>query len=314
MDNLVINNHTREIQIVHVHGTYKFYDCANLENEITEVAGQSGTVSSARLLDTFLIDQAPIIVGYSGWENDVIMKCLRERISYPTPLQYIWVCHSINNYENLPQWLKMSNSIIFVVPNSSDADCDNSDYIQEFTEKATESVIDATKFFKRLVYELKVPTSTILSNPYQYFSKAISELLPENEDVLHLRHWTQRLKLLEKNNSEFDAAVRRMEEFSLAKDYRSATAISKRTIITRPEQSYGRVPFAELCRLFISVYVPGAGLPGARASAFPSPHGSEICPDRAAYSAPAIDTHKAQCRWPWPFPPANTQWHWIPRP
>jgi hypothetical protein len=225
MDNLVINNHTREIQIVHVHGTYKFYDCANLENEITEVAGQSGTVSSARLLDTFLIDQAPIIVGYSGWENDVIMKCLRERISYPTPLQYIWVCHSINNYENLPQWLKMSNSIIFVVPNSSDADCDNSDYIQEFTEKATESVIDATKFFKRLVYELKVPTSTILSNPYQYFSKAISELLPENEDVLHLRHWTQRLKLLEKNNSEFDAAVRRMEEFSLAKDYRSATAI-----------------------------------------------------------------------------------------
>lgn len=231
MDNLVINNHTREIQIVHVHGTYKFYDCANLENEITEVAGQSGTVSSARLLDTFLIDQAPIIVGYSGWENDVIMKCLRERISYPTPLQYIWVCHSINNYENLPQWLKMSNSIIFVVPNSSDADCDNSDYIQEFTEKATESVIDATKFFKRLVYELKVPTSTILSNPYQYFSKAISELLPENEDVLHLRHWTQRLKLLEKNNSEFDAAVRRMEEFSLAKDYRSATAISKRTII-----------------------------------------------------------------------------------
>ena len=88
----------------------------------------------------------------------------------------------------------------------------------------------------------------------------------------------------------------------------------KRTIITRPEQSYGRVPFAGLCRLFISVYVPGAGLPGARASAFPAPHGSEICPDRAAYSAPAIDTHKAQCRWPWPFPPANTQWHWIRRP
>ena len=40
----------------------------------------------------------------------------------------------------------------------------------------------------------------------------------------------------------------------------------KRTIITRPEQSYGRVPFTELCRLFISVYVPGAGLPGAGAS------------------------------------------------
>ena len=90
--------------------------------------------------------------------------------------------------------------------------------------------------------------------------------------------------------------------------------LRKRTIITRTEQNYGRVPLAGLCRSIISVYVPGAGLPGARASAFPAPHGSEICPDRAAYSAPAIDTHKAQCRWPWPFPPANTQWHRIPLP
>ena len=46
----------------------------------------------------------------------------------------------------------------------------------------------------------------------------------------------------------------------------------KRTIITRFEQSYGRVPFAGLCRSFISVYVPGAGLPGARASASPVLH------------------------------------------
>ena len=46
----------------------------------------------------------------------------------------------------------------------------------------------------------------------------------------------------------------------------------KRTIITRSEQSYGRVPFAGLCRSFISVYAPGAGLPGARASASPVLH------------------------------------------
>lgn len=215
MDNLVVNNHTKEIQIIHVHGTYKFYDCANLEDEITEVAGQSGTISSTRLLNTFLIDQAPIIVGYSGWESDVIMKCLKERISYPTPLRYIWVCHSTKNYDSLPQWLKVSNNIIFVVPSDNDENCDNGDYIQEFTENINESLIDATKFFKRLVYEFKIPTSTVLSNPYQYFSKTISELLPENEDVLHLRHWTQRLKLLEKNSSEFDAAVRKMEEFSI---------------------------------------------------------------------------------------------------
>lgn len=93
MDNLVISNQTKDIQVVHVHGTFNFYDCANLENEIDDIASRSGTISSSRLLSSFLSNQAPIIVGYSGWENDVIMKCLKERLTYPTPLQYIWICY-----------------------------------------------------------------------------------------------------------------------------------------------------------------------------------------------------------------------------
>lgn len=152
MDNLIINNHTKEIQIVHVHGTYRFYDCANLENEITEVAGQSGTVSSAHLLDTFLIDQAPIIVGYSGWENDVIMKRIKERISYPTPLQYIWVCYNQKSYDKLPDWLKESSSFIFVVPVIHDEICEDTSCGNDFINKVDEPVIDASLFYILLPY------------------------------------------------------------------------------------------------------------------------------------------------------------------
>lgn len=47
MDNLVINPYSKSIQIVHVHGTYHFYDCANIESEISGVAAQSGTISSS---------------------------------------------------------------------------------------------------------------------------------------------------------------------------------------------------------------------------------------------------------------------------
>lgn len=86
-------------------------------------------------------------------------------------------------------------------------------------------MIDAAKFFKRLIYELEIPSPTILTNPYEYFSKEINTLLPRNEDVLHLRHWTQRLKLLEKNNSKFEVAVRALEQHFLAKDYNSAAKI-----------------------------------------------------------------------------------------
>lgn len=53
MDNLVINNQTNDIQIVHVHGTYNFYDCANLDNEIDSVATETGTISSSQLLSIF---------------------------------------------------------------------------------------------------------------------------------------------------------------------------------------------------------------------------------------------------------------------
>lgn len=45
MDNLAVNNQTKDIQIVHVHGTYNFYDCANLETEINNIATQSGMIS-----------------------------------------------------------------------------------------------------------------------------------------------------------------------------------------------------------------------------------------------------------------------------
>lgn len=189
------------------------------------MAGQSGTVSSAHLLDTFLIDQAPIIVGYSGWENDVIMKRIKERISYPTPLQYIWVCYNQKSYDKLPDWLKESSSFIFVVPVIHDEICEDTSCGNDFINKVDEPVIDAAKFFKRLIYELEIPSPTILTNPYEYFSKEINTLLPRNEDVLHLRHWTQRLKLLEKNNSKFEVAVRALEQHFLAKDYNSAAKI-----------------------------------------------------------------------------------------
>ena len=43
---------------------------------------------------------------------------------------------------------------------------------------------------------------------------------------------------------------------------------------------HGRVPLVGLCHSFISVYVPGVSLPGARALAFPVPRGPEIIPGR----------------------------------
>ena len=158
MDNLVINPQAEDIQVIHVHGTYNFYDCANLEEEIQLVANQSNTISSSRVLSTFLLSQAPIIVGYSGWENDVIMTRLKERLSYPTPLRYIWVCYSRESYDTLPQWLKSSSSVDFVIPEINDMGCEDVIEGSQFVQRESQtkrSKIDASMFFSLLISSIK---------------------------------------------------------------------------------------------------------------------------------------------------------------
>ncbi|HEX3092154.1 MAG TPA: SIR2 family protein, partial [Candidatus Angelobacter sp.] len=63
-----------DIQILHVHGTYWFYDCCNLKAEIAKRADHihSGPVTIAAFLEHLLWNRSPIVLGYSGWEGDVI--------------------------------------------------------------------------------------------------------------------------------------------------------------------------------------------------------------------------------------------------
>lgn len=224
MDNLVVSNQTKDIQVVHVHGTFAFYDCANLEKEIDSIASRSGTISSSQLLSTFLANQAPIVVGYSGWENDVIMRCLKERLAYPTPLQYIWICHNKQSYQGLPDWIKESDNVIFVVP---EANRDDSSEIYDnlsWDSSSANDSIDAATFFKQIISSFKLTAPLIFTDPYSYYSEKIHSILPENEDVLHLRHWAQRLKTIE-NDNVFENLVQKLEASCIAKNYDEANSV-----------------------------------------------------------------------------------------
>lgn len=223
MDNLVINPYSKSIQIVHVHGTYHFYDCANIESEISGVAAQSGTISSSTVMKSFLSSQAPIIVGYSGWENDVIMSCLKERLNYPTPLSYIWVCYSQNDYDSLPEWLKNNDNMNFVIPEISRHTCDENDHLLfDLSNIETTKTIESKKFFAELISHFKLEAPDLFVNPFSYYSKQIEEVLPEHEDVLHLKHWAQRMQYLGNNESEFEKLVEKMEQASIQNDFDEA--------------------------------------------------------------------------------------------
>lgn len=83
-----IDPQRNDIQIVHVHGSYLFYDCANLRAEIVDraVYNQESSLTMIGLLDNILWTRSPLVIGYSGWDNDVIMTALKRRLGGGKPM------------------------------------------------------------------------------------------------------------------------------------------------------------------------------------------------------------------------------------
>jgi hypothetical protein len=108
----------RELQIVHVHGTYRFYDLCNIYDEI-EIRSDidTGEDNMATLLNSILATRSPIVIGYGGWEGDVIMSALKRRLkSGGLPYNIYWFCYQEEDLHALPAWLKGDMNVLFVLP------------------------------------------------------------------------------------------------------------------------------------------------------------------------------------------------------
>jgi hypothetical protein len=106
-------------QILHVHGTYWFYDCCNLKGEIEQRTQDSAT-SVSSFLANLLWQSSPIVIGYSGWEDDVIMTALKSRLTDQVlPFNIYWFCYDRKELQKLPEWLTGHQSVRFVIPKIS---------------------------------------------------------------------------------------------------------------------------------------------------------------------------------------------------
>ncbi len=107
-----------DFQVIHVHGTHWFYDCCNLKDEIESraQADREGNTSMSHLLDRVLHDRSPLVVGYSGWEGDVVMAALKRRLKTPLGSNLYWFCFRRADVDALPPWLKEHANVRFVVP------------------------------------------------------------------------------------------------------------------------------------------------------------------------------------------------------
>lgn len=189
-----------DIQIIHVHGTHWFYDCCNLSDEISSRAQLSQSTSTmADLLGNILKWRVPLVIGYSGWEGDVVMTALERRLKRGLPYNLYWFCYRQASVECLPNWLKNHKNVYFVVPTHSSQETFPELAVEErrvqnpmevlshagvkgiSDKESVEPVLPAHEVLDKLIstFQLKAPDLT--SDPLKFFAEQLSNSLPQDD-------------------------------------------------------------------------------------------------------------------------------------
>lgn len=244
LDNVALTKNSQEIQIMHVHGTYQFYDCCNLSNEIAKIANGQGIKSTAGTIEEFLKNQSPIVIGYSGWEDDVIMSKLKERLQYAVlPYGLVWFCYSKKDYENLPGWLKEADDVFCVVPDIKEDAEGVSDKDAEPLYLPAEDVLNA------LITRFEFSAPNLFSNPIQYYIELIDGFLPENADVFPIRSWKRRLDFIEEHLDDIEKQIIALESAAARKDVIDITR-------TLRQMDYSFIPVDDLEHVINGIILP----------------------------------------------------------
>lgn len=188
-----INPDAKDIQILHVHGSYLFYDCCNTNHEIKRrTKGNDNPVKT--FMDTLLISRVPLVIGYGGWEDDVIMKALKRRLINNSTLPYniYWFCFTEREIDKLPPWLKNHGNVKFVVPpsmpkkNIFTSEKNLNPIFLDDSEK--ENQLNAVRILEELLVTFGYNTPPLINDPLTFFSRHIKKSWPKT--YLHKRKWS----------------------------------------------------------------------------------------------------------------------------
>jgi hypothetical protein len=180
-----IDRERDDIQIVHVHGSYLFYDCANLRGEVTGRArpDQDTSLTMVGLLDNIFWNRSPLVIGYSGWEGDVIMSALRRRLRGGNPLaqSIYWFCYRERDFAQLPSWLRESADVRFVVPPppAQTGPTQTEERVSaRRSERKPEPTLQAFEVFDQINRAFEIGTPPLFENPIEYFARNLKAALP----------------------------------------------------------------------------------------------------------------------------------------
>jgi len=180
---------SNDIQIIHVHGSYWFYDCCNLKQDITD---RSEDPPITLILDEFLRNHSPLVVGYSGWDGDVLMSAIKKRLKMGRlAVPVYWFCYRESSIPDLP-WLTNNDDVFFVVPEEPVKSIDDTSIVRsgdgatqsmtsapsnESLSQGKDPTLPAHRVFDALVQQFGLEAPPLTSNPLDFYAKQLRELL-----------------------------------------------------------------------------------------------------------------------------------------
>lgn len=261
-----------ELFLVHVHGTYHFYDTKNLADEIKEASAHSNASSCtmASLLDAILRNRSPLVVGYSGWENDVVMQSIKKRLGSELAYQIYWFCHQRAAVDSLPVFLRNNRHVTFVVPDenkqASPVSHTHKTSAEKLVPEGMESKaprLEAYAVFESLNQAFRFSSPYITREPLKFLISQLSVKLPPEDlsaeggsDIYSLSSVIEKIRgadsYLEKSiasANSFKTQLEKMREAVRSSQYYAALKAGKALdLATVPQDSQ-----EELCELFVDI-------------------------------------------------------------
>jgi tetratricopeptide (TPR) repeat protein len=168
-----IDPEDKAIQVLHLHGSFHFYDSANLASEIIprSRATAFSPTSLSNVMVRILQKRSPLVVGYSGWQEDLFMTCLRARMQSGHPHDLFWFCYRKEDADNLPGWLLAYPQARIVLPDSRQA-------VPGGGHDPGDGRLPAQEVFDAMIRELRLEPPTILEDPITFLADQLANTLP----------------------------------------------------------------------------------------------------------------------------------------
>lgn len=235
-----------DIQVVHVHGSYWFYDCCNLVGEVEARAQRTAdsNFTMSFLLDSILRAHAPVVVGYSGWESDVIMSALKRRLQSGLPHNLYWFCYNDRELEALPDWLKDHRNVFVVIPEPAAAETPVDSALVE--SASDDAVLPGKLVFDTIIRTFGLETPELTRDPLEFLAQHLRASLyggdvSESSDIYGIRSVIARLeraKEFEATAGDEATRIELIREAIRRSDYDEAVAIAASLKIEQMETQY----------------------------------------------------------------------------